>query len=403
VRYLVLPAGTKGVDTSARTSRAQYDALFAAGRRFVMRTVGHSPGFEEHNLGSAEMGDATGAGLAVGLFGQYRKDGWSYETGLADAKMHVEQAIAAGYAPGSTLWLDLEGGNLPDRTLLAAYSQAWCDYVRGPSPFWAGAYRVRWWPLKIPELTAQGFSHIWDAADGTRPLEGAEVVQDPQTTVAGVVVDTDTLRGMACFTAADEHETEPAPPPTMSQVRAVYLEIASSFVGLDAGSQRTRYEDAIMPQPPEPDVAHRGYDEASGCALWQRCFIRQAVTRLGLRVPAQLVLPYRMSRAIVDVLEMGTWPSGPAWRHPARPFVLGVSELPRPGDVVYIGGSDGTYEHVFCVEDDANVIQGGVIVNGHQGVNRGAPGWNVRGGVLYCHDRRVNGWADLDAMFATFV
>jgi hypothetical protein len=80
-----------------------------------------------------------------------------------------------------------------------------------------------------------------------------------------------------------------------------------------------------------------------------------------------------------------------------------VSELPRPGDVVYIGGSDGTYEHVFCVEDDANVIQGGVIVNGHQGVNRGAPGWNVRGGVLYCHDRRVNGWADLDAMFATFV
>lgn len=186
----------------------------------------------------------------------------------------------------------------------------------------------------------------------------------------------------------------PAPTvPELSSARASYLEIASGFVGIDSGSQRGRYEDAIMPQPPEPDVAHRGYDEASGCALWQRAFIRLFCKLHGLQLPQRLAEPYRMSMAIVDLLEMGR--AAGAYHVPAS-----TAERAAPSDIVYIGGTDGTFEHVFCVTGPDECIEGGVIVRGHQGVLRDSIGWNVTGGVLRVGKRRVNGWIDFDKLAA---
>src|SRR5262249_27166798 len=155
-------------------------------------------------------------------------------------------------------------------------------------------------------------------------------------------------------------------------------------------------EDATMPMPPEPMSSHIGYDEASGCALWQRAFIRAVCKRLGIALPKRLALPYRMSMAIVDLLEMAGYYAD---RHAWVPVPKDLSVRPGDGDIVYIGGSDGTYEHVFCVDGDY-AIEGGVIVKGHQGVLRDPIGWHVVDGALHVGKRRVNGWIDCEKVFA---
>jgi hypothetical protein len=394
-----LPAGSRGCDTSARVSLEHARALRRAGMVFILRSIGHAPGFEQHNLSADELAMLIGEGFAVGVYQLYRRAGWSEATGRADALQALEQAHAAGQAPGTVLWCDLEGDGMTAASLVP-YAQAWRDVVQDEGSFLPGAYRVRWVPETIAALRTAGYAYVWDAADGTAPVAGADMAQDHQTTIAGVVVDPDRLLGGGVlFSVADSTEaptvpdTLSPPPPTMSAVRQTYLEIARSYVGITS-AERERYEAAIMPQPPEPDVSHHGYDHASGCALWQRAFIRQTCARLGVPLPAQLAKPYRMSMAIVDLLEMAGRPGG-AWVTAPKD----TSARPRPGDIVYIGGEPGTYEHVLCVTGDDECVEGGVVVAGHQAVSLDRIGWNVSG-VLHVGHRRVNGWIDLDALFA---
>lgn len=393
-----VPSGARGCDTSARVSLEQARALRGAGMSFILRSIGHSPGFEQHNLSADELAMLIGEGFAVGVYQLFRRSGWSAYVGRIDALQALVQAHAAGQAPGTVLWCDLEGDGMTAASLVP-YAQAWRDVVQDEGSFLPGAYRVRWAPETTAALRSAGFAYIWDAADGTEPAAGADMAQDHQTTVAGVVVDPDRLLGgdvLFCVPDASEAPTVPdtlPSPPTLSAARQAYLEIAHSYVGITS-AERERYEAAIMPQPPEPTVAHVGYDNASGCALWQRAFVRQTCIRLGVPLPSQLAKPYRMSMAIVDLLEMAGKPGG-AWRVPSSP-----TDRPRPGDVVYIGGEPGTYEHVFCVDGEDSCVEGGIVVNGHQAVRLDSIGWNVVGGVLKVGHRRVNGWIDCDALFA---
>ena len=217
MKTIVLPAGSKGCDTSAATSRAQARALKNAGMAFILRSIdGHDAAHEADNMNAEELRELTGEGLAVGGYQLYPRTAaeWSAAAGHAAAVRAIEKAKAAGYAPGSVLWCDLEGDDLSSPGVVAR-AGAWADYVRNSpdSPYWAGAYRVRWLPETVTQLRAAGFSYLWDAADGTAPLAGAEMVQGKQTTLAGVVIDPDASGAKIPFTAADD-ATEPAPPPS---------------------------------------------------------------------------------------------------------------------------------------------------------------------------------------------
>lgn len=348
MRADVLPAGSKGCDTSAATSRSQARALKNAGMAFILRSVdGHDEAHQADNLSARELEELVAEGLAVGAYQLYPRvaSEWSSEAGHAAAVRAVEKAKAAGYAAGSVLWCDLEGDDLSSPGVMAR-AGAWADYVHSSpdSPYWAGAYRVRWLPETVSQLRVAGFSYLWDAADGTPPLAGSEMVQGKQATLAGVVIDPDVTQARIPFTVADGAATEPAPPPSDTMPSGVVVDVgAFTFALLPGETVRERIvrccDEAAAFGPMGKHTLRARYaafvglecvDVATSCAVVQGA-IDDLCRREGAPArPRHLIGAPMMGGGNVvgwlGKLNMGH----PSWR-PYRP-----SMKPRPGDMPYV-------------------------------------------------------------------
>lgn len=159
-----------------------------------------------------------------------------------------------------------------------------------------------------------------------------------------------------------------------------------------------RYIDLLMPAEIESSATRQALAGQSSCALLAR-----AVWRLAGCSHPILAAPYRIGRAVSDVVEIAT--DAGAWHEP------GDGEMPGAGDVLLVG--DPGHEHVaILVSVEATVGLGGWTVrsvDGGQGAHgagiaartRTWPGWSTR--WLDVVDptpwaptmtRPVRGWAD---------
>lgn len=135
MKNITLPNGASGVDTDVTITVDVAKALLAAGKTFVIRSIGHTAAYLKDNLSSEELMMLTDAGLAVGVYRLWRTGDWSAETGGSDGDDTVVQLNACGYLQGGFVAVDLEGNSMgPD---VAAYTVAWASKVRtaGFSPW----------------------------------------------------------------------------------------------------------------------------------------------------------------------------------------------------------------------------------------------------------------------------
>ena len=176
-------------------------------------------------------------------------------------------------------------------------------------------------------------------------------------------------------------------------IRERMSDLAKSYLGCGFASEKDRYLDLVMPTPPETEPMRTGMGHASGCALTVRGFWRI----LGLKHEL-LSKPYRIGMAVADVItiakERGAWVPCPSVSD-SNPIVM-----PGVGDTVYIGGADGTYEHVFTVTGTNGLmvylIEGGrVDAHGAQIILGAQVSWRPASGHWHHGTRRVNGWVDI--------
>lgn len=101
-----------GFDCSEKLTAASAKALAAMGFKFAIRYVGVSKNGPD-DIDANETAIIMGEIGALWLVQHPRLPGWtpSGPRGEIDALSAVRNAQAAGYAPGATLWTDLEGIN----------------------------------------------------------------------------------------------------------------------------------------------------------------------------------------------------------------------------------------------------------------------------------------------------
>lgn len=129
-----LPSGTRGIDCNFAINSALATNIYAAGFRFVQRYVGRTQQ-KPQDASVAELNRLLSAGLSVGLVQHVKSaDSWDpegAELGALYGRNAALLARASGYAPGASLWCDLEGVavDIPASTVIA-YVNAWTDAAR---------------------------------------------------------------------------------------------------------------------------------------------------------------------------------------------------------------------------------------------------------------------------------
>lgn len=199
-----LPNGTKGFDADFVIDTALAKNFLAAGYRFAVRYVGRVQA-KPQDASSAELNRLLSVGLSVMLV-QHVKSAESWDPqGAALGTVYGRNAAllarACGYAPGATLWCDLEGVAVGTPAgVIRLYCNAWYDAVLagGYSP---GLY-VGWhaglsgyelyWRLKM--------RRFWSAynldRDGYPAVRGVQMRQK-------VATDKDRVVGVEWVSAID--------------------------------------------------------------------------------------------------------------------------------------------------------------------------------------------------------
>ena len=186
-----------GFDTDAPLTHATAASLAAATYhghpiRFAIRYVSFTQPFPG-DLSSLEAGAITGAGLVLLVVCHPPNPRWtaSGQLGRSHGAWAAKNALAAGYAQGCHLFVDLEGlansgGPVSD------YANEWCSEVAqaGYDPavyvgFDAGLNASELYALPLP-------TRYW-SDDGNRQVaaRGCCMHQGPTVTIAGVSVDPD--------------------------------------------------------------------------------------------------------------------------------------------------------------------------------------------------------------------
>lgn len=193
----------KGFDTAQALSTASAAALFAAGYRFALRYVPRTIPGHSYDLSAAEKAIIHHAGLALMIVQHVEKDeapGWepTVDKGAAYGYAAGEAARAVGYAPGATLWLDLEGVNARvDTATVIAYANNWHGAVKAAG-FSPGVYVGFSSRISAQDLYRRlRFDRYWSAynlnADEHPAVRDVCMKQSKQVTVGGVTLDPDEM------------------------------------------------------------------------------------------------------------------------------------------------------------------------------------------------------------------
>jgi hypothetical protein len=192
-----LATGTVGVDRTA-TIAPQASQLYALGYRFAFRTLGLSDS-TEGILTASEVAAIFKAGLALGLFQNYRNKGITADQGTADGQFAANKAIELG-APkdkGLVLWYDLEGTFGVSTQTMLDYLDNWANAVI-TAGFAPGLYNGPQELLSGSQISSLPNYHAyWQAAaQVSSPQRGYQVYQlNPQNyMVAGINVDVDVVQ-----------------------------------------------------------------------------------------------------------------------------------------------------------------------------------------------------------------
>lgn len=190
---IVQPAtpGVSGVDTVARITYEQAQALYAAGYKFAVRYLGH--------VSMAEVIDITSAKMAL-LFvaGYSRRPGWAptAEVGALDGNQAVEHLKELS-AVGTSTYVDFEGPK-PDKAGCLLYGNAAAHAIQ-QSNTPAGVYVGYGLPLSSIELYwSLSFTGYWKSLSKVPDVavRGYQMIQHTPANqrVCGVEVDINTIQ-----------------------------------------------------------------------------------------------------------------------------------------------------------------------------------------------------------------
>lgn len=172
--------------------------------RYVPRVTHHA-----NDIAPEEVGIIRATGLGLMLVQHVEEPGWipSSAKGGDYGDMATDEARRVGYAPGASLWLDLEGvaHNVP-ASIVIAYANRWYDRVFAAG-YMPGVYVGDRCGLTATELYWRlKFRAYWSAynlnADQFPVVRGAQLWQQTPTaedvpTGVGLVIDVDVVSGDA--------------------------------------------------------------------------------------------------------------------------------------------------------------------------------------------------------------
>jgi hypothetical protein len=192
-------AGAKGFDINTPLSGGEAADVKAAGMDFVFRYVPLNAADAAGHITNAELQALLSAGLAVLLVQNVDNPGWNptAELGLTHGSYAVAYAKANGYPTGGPIYCDLEevaAGTTAQEVI--DYCTNWYNAVT-IGGYFAGLYCG--WNIV---LTAQQlysdlpFKSYWKAYnfDEGVATRGFQIVQHVQKTIAGLLVDPDTIQ-----------------------------------------------------------------------------------------------------------------------------------------------------------------------------------------------------------------
>jgi hypothetical protein len=162
----LLAEGTRGLDCNTVLSAPMVAALATAGYAFVVRYVSRGPTENAHDLAQAEVDTIRAGGLGLMVVQHVQSDkSWSPDgnKGLEWGSNAAAACVDMGIAPGTTVWLDLEG--VAADTLVTdviSYCRNWYQAV-ADAGFEPGVY-CGWHTMLTPtELYQLPFTRYWAA------------------------------------------------------------------------------------------------------------------------------------------------------------------------------------------------------------------------------------------------
>lgn len=193
----VVPEGLI-VDTSVKCSKSLIAAVKAIGYLGIARYV-PLPGVSAvEDIDAAELADILSAGLGSFWVQHPRFPGWKPidHSAEVDALCACKAAQAAGYAPGTTGYVDCEGLSSDTTSAQAFYYNSQWAHVLIEEGFRAGlydGYSNPETPLQLYEI--RDVTSYWsDLANRKVAVRGCAVVQRAQITIDAVPFDPDEVR-----------------------------------------------------------------------------------------------------------------------------------------------------------------------------------------------------------------
>jgi hypothetical protein len=209
------------VDTNTKLSASEAKALRACGVAAVCRYGPLPNNGAGGDLDATEIASITGEGIVVWIIQHPRDPKWntlSAATGAADAAHILAHCQAIGYAPGATVGLDMEGVKDPGPSA-AAHAKAWVQALL------AAGYRalvyIGYCPgmvaMDLEALAILGDVEFWSDFEALTahpaPPQGWALHQQPQTTLAGIGVDRDTVLRDGVIYGMGAAASDSNPPP----------------------------------------------------------------------------------------------------------------------------------------------------------------------------------------------
>jgi hypothetical protein len=194
------PAAAGAYVDTGQSLRGRADVragLRRLGKLGVFRYVPFAGLVDPSQVTAAELEELLADGLAVGWIMRVRLPGWLPRNAdpEADARAAVAAAQAAGFAPGTTGWLDDEGMGDGATSSEAHHYQSAAAHVFAQEGFRAGLYDGYSQPETGAKLYAiHDVTSYWtDLAHRVIPVRGTAIQQGPAFQVAGVPFDEDRL------------------------------------------------------------------------------------------------------------------------------------------------------------------------------------------------------------------
>lgn len=184
------------VDTNSKLSSELIELVKQEGYLAIARYVPLPHNAPDSDLDAKELAAILAAGLSVLIVQHVREPGWNpaQHCGETDARTAIEFAQAAGYAPGSHVFLDLEGisGTGPDTR---TFAESWAATISAAG-YRAGCYVGYNVPLNAEELYALHTINSYWSDPGNRAVatRGFALKQHESIRIGGVPFDPDTVQ-----------------------------------------------------------------------------------------------------------------------------------------------------------------------------------------------------------------